>query len=57
MARDGLDREAAQQRMSAQPNNEFYARDGVTVLQNDGTPNALGEAALDIVLQEKRRWC
>lgn len=57
MARDGLDRVAAQRRMSAQPNNEFYARDGVTVIQNDATPDALKEAALDIVLQEKRRWC
>ena len=57
MTRDGIDRVAAQRRMSAQPTNEFYTRDGVTVLRNDTTPQALKTAALDIVLQEKRRWC
>ncbi len=57
MTRDDLDREAAMLRMSAQPSDEFYIRDGVTVLINDTTPEALTEKARTIVADEQRRWC
>lgn len=57
MARDGLDREAATRRMNAQPNDTFYLRDGVTVLVNDTTPEALTEKARIIAADEIRRWC
>jgi dephospho-CoA kinase len=57
MARDGIDREAAARRMNAQPSDEFYTRDGVTVLINDTTPEALTTKAQAIVDDEKRRWC
>lgn len=54
MARDGIDREAALQRMNAQPSDEFYTRDGVTVLVNDSAPDALHEQALTVIAE---RWC
>lgn len=57
MARDGLDREAATLRMNAQPSDEFYTRDGVTVLINDTTPEALAEKAQAIVADEQGRCC
>ncbi len=56
MARDGLDREAATRRMNAQPNDDFYTRDGVTVLINDSIPEVLAEQARLIVADEQRRW-
>ncbi len=56
MARDGLDREAAMMRMNAQPSDDFYIRDGVTVLTNDAAPEALIEQARAIVADEKGRW-
>ncbi len=56
MARDGLDREAATRRMNAQPSDDFYTRDGVTVLTNDTTPKALIQQAQAIVADEKGRW-
>ncbi len=56
MARDGIDREAATLRMNAQPSDEFYTRDGVTVLTNDTTPEALAKKAQAIVADEQRRW-
>ena len=54
--RDGLTREAATRRMNAQPNDTFYTRDGVTVLNNDTTHEALVENARAIVADEIRRW-
>lgn len=56
MARDGLTQEAAIQRMNTQPNDEFYTRDGVTVLVNDTTPTELEVKAKAIVADEIRRW-
>ena len=54
MARDGIDRDAALLRMHAQPDDAFYTRDGVTVLVNDKTPDALREQALTVIAE---RWC
>lgn len=55
MARDGITREAATRRMSAQPNDEFYTREGVTVLVNNTTCEELKAKARTIVTDETRR--
>lgn len=44
--RDGLTAEQAQRRAAAQQPDEFYARPGVTVLQNSSTQEALRDAAI-----------
>lgn len=54
MARDHIDQNAARMRMNAQPDDAFYARDGVTVLINDKTPDILREQALAVIAE---RWC
>ena len=55
MERDGLDKDTALMRMSAQPDDAFYARDGVTVLSNRFTPQVLIEKAALILSEEKGR--
>ncbi len=57
MARDGLDRESALKRIHAQPNDDFYTRDGVTVLVNDADQDTLIQRAQAILADEKRRCC
>ncbi len=57
IARDALDEAAADRRMAAQRDDAFYARDGVTVLTNDTTVDALKEQAAALITEEKRRWC
>ncbi len=56
MARDNIDEDAARQRMSAQQADNFYARDGVTVLQNCGTEDELTEKAITLWRELERRW-
>jgi L-threonylcarbamoyladenylate synthase len=56
MARDNIDEDAARQRMSAQQADNFYARDGVTVLQNCGTEDELIEKAITLWRELERRW-
>lgn len=45
MARDNIDEQTARQRMNAQEPDDFYCRDGVTVLNNDADENALRQKA------------
>lgn len=57
MARDHLDIDDARLRISAQPDEAFYARDGVTVLTNDSTQQTLLEQAARVLSEEKGRCC
>ncbi len=57
MVRDKLDYESAKQRIDIQHDDAFYARDGVIVLINDSTPDALIAQAKAIIEDELRRWC
>ncbi len=43
--RDGITKQAAQQRMQAQPTEDFYCRDGVMVIHNDADEEALRSQA------------
>ncbi len=56
MARDGIDEDAARHRMAAQQPDEFYTRDGVSVLYNDSTAESLAEQATTLMEQIKARW-
>ncbi len=55
-ARDGLTEEQATRRMAAQPDEAFYCRAGVTVLENTGDIAALQQAARTLLDEEKGRW-
>ncbi len=57
MVRDNLDEAAADSRITAQKDDEFYARDGVTVLPNNGTLADLQLKATAYINAQKRRWC
>ena len=56
MARDGIDEQAAARRMAAQPTDEFYCRDGVTVLINDADEETLRRQAAALWEQRTRWW-
>lgn len=56
MARDGLSRAAAEQRMAAQPPDSFYVRPDVTVLHNDAEEEALRAQALRYLGAQEGRW-
>jgi len=56
MARDNLDENAARRRMAAQQADSFYAREGVTVLQNNGTESQLTQKAVVLWKDLERRW-
>ncbi len=56
MARDGLDEAAALRRMAAQHDDAFYSRPGVTVLNNDDSPEQLRKLAATLLDELKRRW-
>ncbi len=55
IARDALEDSAADARMTAQQPDSFYARDGVTVIQNNGSLADLKATALAFIEAEKRR--
>ncbi len=57
MWRDNLDEYAADTRMAAQPEEAFYAREGVTVLHNATSMDDLKAQATAIINEEVRRWC
>ena len=56
MERDGITQEAATRRMAAQQPDTYYCREGVAVLRNDTTPDALREQANALWQQQIRRW-
>ncbi len=56
MARDGIDKDTARQRMAAQQADDFYCRKGVLVLVNDTTEEALRQQAAAVWEQLVRRW-
>ncbi len=56
MARDSIDETAARQRMAAQQPDSFYARDGVTLLENRSTPEELSSDAIAWLTEQKARW-
>lgn len=53
MQRDGIDREAAQRRVSGQYPDEFYTSRSNYVIKNDGTSEELEQAVLEILRSEK----
>jgi len=57
MARDSLTESAANQRMAAQQTDEFYRRDGVIVITNDGDHQSLMQKAQSVADSLKERWC
>lgn len=56
MQRDGIDAEAARRRIAAQQADEFYCREGVSVLYNDTTEEALRQQAAALWQQRIRWW-
>ena len=55
--RDGISAEAAAARMSAQQEDDFYTRDGVTVLHNGGDLPSLQQAAGGLWHTLTEGWC
>ena len=56
MERDGIDETAARRRMSVQPPDDFYVREKVTRLVNDGSEADLRRKAETVLTDLKRRW-
>ncbi|MBQ5841333.1 MAG: threonylcarbamoyl-AMP synthase [Clostridia bacterium] len=56
MARDGIDEQAAARRMAAQQADDFYCRDGVSVLVNDTDEETLRYKAAALWEQRARWW-
>lgn len=56
MERDTITKEAASQRMSAQHPNEFYCRDGVSIISNDSTKSDLIQQANHVWSELSARW-
>ncbi len=55
--RDGIDEDAARQRMAAQKSDEFYCREGVHIIRNDGDEIALRKQAACLLEELKGRCC
>ncbi len=55
MHRDSIDEATARQRMAAQQADEFYCRDGVIVINNDGDETSLRAQALAVLERLKGR--
>ena len=56
IARDGLELSAARRRLAAQPDDAFYARTGVSVLDNAGSEEELRRQARTWLAAAERRW-
>ena len=56
MARDRLSKEAAMQRMTAQHPDDFYCREGVSVIHNTGDQDSLCQQALNLWNEQTRWW-
>lgn len=56
MARDGITEEQAKQRMSAQQPNEFYCREGVSILSNEKCKASLIQQATQLWAQQSGWW-
>ena len=56
LARDGIPEQAIRQRIAAQPDDGFYRRLGVTVLENTGTAEQLREQVIAFLHEDKKRW-
>ncbi len=56
VARDGLELSAARRRLAAQPDDAFYARPGVSVLDNAGSEEELRRQARAWLAAAERRW-
>lgn len=55
MARDNIDEPTARQRMNAQKSDDFYCRDGVTVIANEADETALRHRAKAVLEQLEGR--
>lgn len=56
MARDSMSEEDAKRRMNAQKSDDYYCRDGITVIHNDTTQDALIRQARQLWSEHKRWW-
>lgn len=54
--RDGISSEMAAHRMAAQQTDDYYCRDGVTVIHNEGDSASLRQQAENIWQEWKARW-
>ena len=56
MARDSLSEEAAERRLSAQPEDDFYIRNSDEILQNEESDSALYRSALQMIHRMKETF-